>query len=54
MDHHFPMTADYPPLFSFFYHLVFEDVATQIAEKDGPIPVDPPSQAEFPRGGSRP
>ena len=30
----FPMTTSIPPLFSFFYHLVFEDVRIEIVQAD--------------------
>jgi hypothetical protein len=40
-DEHFPMTGNFPPIFSFFYHLVFEDVSIVIRENDAPIIVDP-------------
>ncbi|RLE22970.1 MAG: hypothetical protein DRJ50_06880 [Actinobacteria bacterium] len=35
-DDAFPMTSSVPPLFSFFYHLVFEDVRIEIIQADGP------------------
>jgi hypothetical protein len=35
-DDMFPLTSNIPPLFSFFYHLVFEDVAIEIVQADGP------------------
>ena len=34
-DDAFPMTANVPPLFSFFYHLVFEDVRIEVVHADG-------------------
>ena len=30
------MTSSVPPLFSFFYHVVFEDVRIEIVQADGP------------------
>ena len=38
-DERFPRTTSIPPLFSFFYHLTFEDVAIQIIGTEEPIPV---------------
>ena len=35
-DDVFPLTTSVPPLFSFFYHLVFEDVRIEIIQADGP------------------
>ena len=35
-DDVFPMTTSVPPMFSFFYHLVFEDVRIEIVQADGP------------------
>jgi hypothetical protein len=35
-DDVFPMTTSVPPLYSFFYHLVFEDVRIEIVQADGP------------------
>lgn len=35
-DDVFPLTTSVPPLFSFFYHLVFEDVRIEIVQADGP------------------
>ena len=37
-DDPLPMTANMPPLFEFFYHLVFEDVELEISHVEGPIP----------------
>jgi hypothetical protein len=34
-DERFPRTSNNPPIFSFFYHLVFEDVSIQILQADG-------------------
>jgi len=34
-DDVFPMTTSVPPMFSFFYHLVFEDVRIEIIQADG-------------------
>lgn len=39
-DERFPLTSNHPPLFSFFYHVVFEDVSISIRENGSPI-VDP-------------
>jgi len=36
-DERFPRTDNIPPLFSFFYHLVFEDVYVTILEAENPI-----------------
>ena len=33
-DERFPRTTNIPPLFSFFYHLVFEDVKISIAQEE--------------------
>ena len=38
-DERFPRTANVPPIFSFFYHLVFEDVWIQIVEADEPLTI---------------
>lgn len=35
-DDLFPMTTSVPPFFSFFYHLVFEDVRIEVIHADGP------------------
>ncbi|MCP3919878.1 MAG: hypothetical protein GY711_30465 [bacterium] len=35
-DERFPLTANVPPLFEFFYHLVFEDVEVRISHADDP------------------
>jgi hypothetical protein len=35
-DDVFPLTTSVPPLFSFFYHLLFEDVRIEIIQADGP------------------
>ena len=43
-DEKFPMTNNMPPLFSFFYHLVFEDVSIRIVESREPIVIDEPGQ----------
>ncbi len=37
-DERFPRTENIPPIFSFFYHLVFEDVTIQILSAEGPVP----------------
>jgi hypothetical protein len=36
-DERFPTTASHPNLYSFFYHLVFEDVVIQLVQADRPI-----------------
>ena len=36
-DERFPRTDNIPDLFSFFYHLVFEDVVIQVTNADGPV-----------------
>jgi hypothetical protein len=41
-DEHFPMTTNLPPIYSFFYHLVFEDVQIKIIESTEPIVIDEP------------
>lgn len=38
-DERFPRTSSVPPLFSFFYHLVFEDVTIRIVQSDEPLAV---------------
>jgi hypothetical protein len=35
-DDVFPMTTSVPPIYSFFYHLVFEEVRIEIVQADGP------------------
>lgn len=40
-DEHFPATTNFPPIYSFFYHLVFEDVSIRIVENDAPIVLEP-------------
>ncbi|GAB4368766.1 MAG: hypothetical protein Kow0062_02170 [Acidobacteriota bacterium] len=35
-DERFPRTANVPPLFSFFYHVLFESVSIQISARDAP------------------
>ena len=35
-DDVFPMTTSIPPLFSFFYHVVFEEVRIEILQPEGP------------------
>ena len=34
-DERFPMTGNVPPLFSFFYHVVFEDVVITLVQAEG-------------------
>lgn len=40
-DERFPRTGNKPDLFSFFYHLVFEDLVIQIVQAEEPITVNP-------------
>jgi len=40
-DERFPRTSNVPPLYSFFYHLVFEDVAIRIVQVDEPVTAGP-------------
>lgn len=35
-DRQFPLTSNLPPFFSFFYHVVFEDVTLEIVHTDPP------------------
>lgn len=42
-DQALPLTASVPPEFSFFYHVVFEDVQIQIVEAGGRYEVEGPS-----------
>jgi len=46
-DRELPMTGNIPPEFSFFYHLVFEDVQIRIVEAGGR------HEVEGPRSGAR-
>jgi hypothetical protein len=39
-DERFPDTTNHPKIFSFFYHLIFEDVSISISENSAPI-IDP-------------
>ncbi len=36
-DDAFPMTTNIPPIFSFFYHVIFEEVRMEIVQADGPL-----------------
>ena len=40
-DERYPETGNFPPIFSFFYHLLFEDVSITTSENDAPIVVGP-------------
>jgi hypothetical protein len=40
-DERFPLTNNTPPLFSFFYHLNFEDVTIEITQEEPPRPRRP-------------
>ncbi len=39
-DERFPVTTNIPPIFSFFYHLVFEDVTITVTQADLPSSFD--------------
>jgi len=41
-DDVFPHTSNIPPIFSFFYHLVFEDVKIEIIQADEQVRPEPP------------
>ncbi|MDH3308870.1 MAG: hypothetical protein OEO77_15315 [Acidimicrobiia bacterium] len=43
-DERFPMTGNTPAIYSFFYHLVFEDVSLEVVESKEPIVIDEPEQ----------
>jgi hypothetical protein len=49
-DERFPLTTSMPNLFSFFYHLVFEDVSIRILQAETPLARPAPLQ-RLPRDG---
>lgn len=40
-DDVFPTTENLPPIFSFFYHLLFEEVRIEIVQVDSPVRAEP-------------